>query len=147
MTAEIQHFFSWLVNSLATEVQQRISGHGQTDQWRQHDAFSQYDQRRQHNATSSRRRWTDQRQRHNASSLGWLMVWLVKCDGESACMGGLIDGGNTMIFLGMINGGNTMLLLAGMGGLSDGRDMALLLLAGLWFGYLCAMVNQCARAD
>jgi hypothetical protein len=29
-------------------------------------------------------------------------------------MGGLIDGGNTMLFLGMIDGGNTMLLsLAG----------------------------------
>jgi hypothetical protein len=30
------------------------------------------------------------------------MVWLVACNGESACMGGMIDGGNTMLFLGMI---------------------------------------------
>ena len=55
---------------------------------------------------------------------------LLTCDGESACMGRLIDGSDTMLFLGMINGGNTMLLLAGAGGLIDGRDMALLLLAG-----------------
>jgi hypothetical protein len=36
------------------------------------------------------------------------------CDGKSASMGGLINGGDTMLFLGMINGGNMMLLhLAG----------------------------------
>jgi hypothetical protein len=35
-------------------------------------------------------------------------------NGESACAGGLIDSGNTMLFLGMIDGGNMMLLpLAG----------------------------------
>jgi hypothetical protein len=45
-----------------------------------------------------------------SSSLGWSAVWLVRCDGESAGAGGLIDGGNTMFFLGTINGGNTMLL-------------------------------------
>jgi hypothetical protein len=49
-------------------------------------------------------------------------------------MGGLIDGGNTMLFLGMINGGNTMLLLARIDGLIDGGDMALLFLAGRQFG-------------
>ncbi len=59
---------------------------------------------------------------------------MLTCDGESACAGGLIDGGNTMLFLGMINGGNTMLLLAGVDGLIDGRDTALLLLAGQRFG-------------
>jgi hypothetical protein len=58
------------------------------------------------------------------------MVRLLTCDGESACVGGLIDSGNTMLFLGMINGSNTMLLLAGADGLIDGRDTALLLLAG-----------------
>jgi hypothetical protein len=52
------------------------------------------------------------------------------CDGKSACAGGLIDGGNMMLFLGMINSGNTTLLLAGMGGLIDGKDTTLLLLAG-----------------
>jgi hypothetical protein len=52
-----------------------------------------------------------------------------------------------MFFLGMINGGNTMLLLAGAGGLIDGRDTMLLLLAGQRFGYLCATVNQHAQAD
>jgi hypothetical protein len=57
--------------------------------------------------------WTDQRQRHNSSSLGWLMVQLITCGGKSACAGGLIDGGNTMLFLGMINSGNTTLLLSG----------------------------------
>jgi hypothetical protein len=62
------------------------------------------------------------------------MVWLLTCDGKSACMGGLIDGGNTMLFLGMINGGNTLLLLAGTNGLIVGGDMALLLLAGRQFG-------------
>ncbi len=45
-------------------------------------------------------------------------------------MGGLINGGNTMLFLGMINGGNTTLLLVGADGLIDGRDTALLLSAG-----------------
>jgi hypothetical protein len=39
-----------------------------------------------------------------------------------------------MLFLGMIDGGNTMLLLAGMDGLINGRDTALLLLAGQRFG-------------
>jgi hypothetical protein len=58
------------------------------------------------------------------------MVWLLTCDGKSACTGGLINGGNTMLFLGMINGGNTMLLLAGVNGLINSGDMALLLLAG-----------------
>jgi hypothetical protein len=42
------------------------------------------------------------------------MVWLVTCDGKSACAGGLIDGGNAMLFLSKINGGDTTLLhLAG----------------------------------
>ncbi len=45
-------------------------------------------------------------------------------------MGGLIGGGNTMLFLGMINSGNTMLLLAGADGLLNGGDMALLFSAG-----------------
>ncbi len=58
------------------------------------------------------------------------MIWLLRCDGESAGMGGLIDGGNTMLFLGMIDGSNTTLLLAGTGGLINGRDTILLLLAG-----------------
>jgi hypothetical protein len=58
------------------------------------------------------------------------MVWLVTCNGKTACAGGLINGGNMMLFLGMINGGDTMLLLAGAGGQIDGRDMTLLLLAG-----------------
>ena len=58
------------------------------------------------------------------------MVWLVTCDSKSACAGRLIDGGNTMLFLGMIDGGNTTLLLVGVDGLIDGRDTALLLLAG-----------------
>ena len=59
-----------------------------------------------------------------------MMVRLVTCDGKSAGMGGLINGGNTMLFLGMIDGGKTTLLLAGMGGLMNGRDTMLLLLAG-----------------
>ncbi len=64
--------------------------------------------------TSSGRGWTDRRRRHGASSLSWSMIWLVTCDGESACMGGLIDGGNTMLFLDKIDGGDKMLLhLAG----------------------------------
>ncbi len=56
--AETLRFFSRLVDSSASYVQRRISVRRQTDQWRQHDAFSWYDQRRQHDATS----------------LGWLMV-------------------------------------------------------------------------
>jgi hypothetical protein len=59
-----------------------------------------------------------------------LMIRLLRCNGKSAGTGGLIDGGDTMLFLGMINGGNTTLLLAGVGGLINGRDMTLLLLAG-----------------
>ncbi len=35
-----------------------------------------------------------------------------------------------MLFLGMIDGGNTTLLLPVVGGMIDGSDMALLLLAG-----------------
>ncbi len=98
----------------AAYVRQQISVHGRTDWRRQHDAFSWYDWRRQHNATSSGCGWTDQRQRHSASSLGWLTVGLVMCNGESACTGGLIDGGNTMLFLGKIDGGDTTQLhLAG----------------------------------
>jgi hypothetical protein len=62
-------------------------------------------------------------------------------------MGGLINGGDTMLFLGMIDGSNTTLLLAGVGGLINGRDTTLLLLAGRQFGYLRAMANQHARAD
>ncbi len=58
------------------------------------------------------------------------MVWLVMCNGESACAGGLINGNGTMLFLGMIDGSNTTLLLAGVGGLINGRDTALFLLAG-----------------
>jgi hypothetical protein len=34
----------------------------------------------------------------------------------------------------MIDSGNTLLLLAGVGGLNDGKDMMLLLLAGPRFG-------------
>jgi hypothetical protein len=62
------------------------------------------------------------------------MVWLLTCDGKSACAGGLIDGGNTMLFLGMIDGGNTTLLLAGADGLIDGGDRTLLLSVGQRFG-------------
>jgi hypothetical protein len=61
------------------------------------------------------------------------MVQLLTCNGKSVCVGGLIDGGNMMLFLGMINGSNTTLLLAGADGLIDGGDMVLLLLAGRWF--------------
>jgi hypothetical protein len=46
------------------------------------------------------------------------------------CKGGLINGGKTMLFLGMIDGGDTTLLLPIAGGMINGRDMALLLLAG-----------------
>jgi hypothetical protein len=81
-----QCFFSWLVDGLNSYVQWQISKRGWTDQW----------------------------QRHDASSLGWLTFWLVRCNSESAGTGGLIDGGNTMLFLGMIDSGNTTLLhLAG----------------------------------
>jgi hypothetical protein len=45
-------------------------------------------------------------------------------------MGRLIDGGNLMLFLGMIDGGIMTLLLASAGGLINGRDTTLLLLAG-----------------
>ena len=110
MTAETWRFFSWLVNGLAAYVRRQISLHGWTDQRQQHDAFSWCDQWRQHNATSSRRGWTDQRQRQGASSLGWLTVWLVTCDGKSGCMGGLINGGDTMLFLGKNDSGDTTLL-------------------------------------
>jgi hypothetical protein len=68
-------------------------------------------------------------------------------DSKSACAGGLIDGGDTMLFLNMINSGNTMLLLVGAGGLINGRDTMLLLLAGRRFGYLRVMANQHAQAD
>ena len=64
-----------------------------------------------------------------------------------ACKGGLIDGGKTMRFLGMINGGDTTLLLPVAGGMIDGRDMALRLLAGQRIGCLRAMANQRAWAD
>jgi hypothetical protein len=33
-----------------------------------------------------------------SSSLGWLMVQLVRCNGKSAGTGGLINGSNTMLF-------------------------------------------------
>ncbi len=42
-----------------------------------------------------------------SSSLGWSTVWLVRCDGKSAGTGGLINGGNMMLFLCIINGGHT----------------------------------------
>ncbi len=45
-----------------------------------------------------------------SSSLSWLTVWLLRCNGESAGMGRLINGGNTILFLGMIDSGNTTLL-------------------------------------
>jgi hypothetical protein len=62
------------------------------------------------------------------------MIWLLRCNGRSAGAGGLIDSGNMMLFLGMIDGGDMMLLLAGAGGLINGRDTTLLLLAGQRFG-------------
>jgi hypothetical protein len=83
----------------------------------------------------------------NAFSLGWLMVWLVRCNGESAGTGRLIDSSYTIHFLGMIDSSNTTLLLAGLGGLINGRDTTLLLSVGQWFGYLCATANQRAWAD
>ena len=70
---------------------------------------------------TSGRMWTDQRQRRNDSSLGWSTVQLLRCNGKSAGMGGLIDGDETMLFLGMIDGGNTTLFLACVGGLINGR--------------------------
>ncbi len=43
-----------------------------------------------------------------------MTVRLVTCNGESACAGRLIDGGDTMLFLGKIDNGDTTLLhLAG----------------------------------
>ncbi len=145
--AEMQCFISWLVDGLATAVRQQISRRGRTDWRRQHNALSWFVRRRRHDATSNWCRWTDQWQRHDASSLGLLTVWLVTCNGKSACAGRLINGGDTMIFLGMINGGDTMLLLAGTGGLIGNRDTTLLLLAGRWFSYLHATANQRAQAD
>ncbi len=62
------------------------------------------------------------------------MVRLVTCKGESEGVGGLINGGDMMLFLGMIDGGNTTLLLASAGELIDGRDTMLLLSAGRRFG-------------
>jgi hypothetical protein len=96
--AEMQCFFSWLVDNFDTEVQQQISRRGWTDQQRQQDAFSWYDWWQQHDVTSSGRRWTDQQQRHDSSSLGLSTVWLVTCDGESACAGGLIGSGKKNAF-------------------------------------------------
>ncbi len=145
--AETLRFFSQLVNDSATEVQRWISGHRRTDWWQQHNAFSWYDWWQWHDSTSGGRGWTDQRQRHDSSSLGWLTVRLVTCDGKSVCIGRLINGNNTMLFLDMINGSSTMLLLAGAGGLIDSRDTMLLLLAGQRFGYLRATANQRAWAD
>jgi hypothetical protein len=75
------------------------------------------------------------------------MVQLVMCNGESACKGGLIDGGKTMLFLGMIDSGDTTLLLPVAGGMIDGRDTALLLSAGQRFGCLRATANQHAQVD
>jgi hypothetical protein len=75
------------------------------------------------------------------------MVQLVMCDGELACKGGLINGGKTMLFLGMIASNNTTLLLPITGGMIDGRDTALLLLAGQRFCCLRATANQRAWAD
>ncbi len=62
------------------------------------------------------------------------MVQLLRCNGKSADVGGLINGDETMLFLGMINGGNMALLLACAGGLINGRDATLILLADQWFG-------------
>ncbi len=62
-----------------------------------------------------------------------MTIWLLRCKGESAGVGGLINGGNMMLFLGMIDGSNMTLLLAGAGGLINGRDTTLLLSAGQRF--------------
>jgi hypothetical protein len=78
--------------------------------------------------------WTDYWQRRNASSLGWLTVQLLRCNGKSAGAGGLIDEDKMMLFLGMIDGGNTTLLLVCVGGLINGRVTTLLLLADQRFG-------------
>jgi hypothetical protein len=56
------------------------------------------------------------------------------CDGKSTCVGRLINGNKRMLFLGMIDGSNTTLLLVGADGLINGRDTALLFLAGQQFG-------------
>jgi hypothetical protein len=48
---------------------------------------------------TSGRVWTDQWQRRNASSLGWLAVQLLRCNGKSAGAGRLIDDNKTMLFL------------------------------------------------
>ncbi len=73
--------------------------------------------------------WTDQWQRRDASTLGWSIVQLLRCNGKSAGAGGLIDGDKTMLFLGKIDGGDKMLLLVCTGGLINGRVTMLLLLA------------------
>jgi hypothetical protein len=52
-----------------------------------------------------------------------------------------------MLFLGMINGGNITLLLPITGGLIDGRDRVLLLLAGPRSGCLHVTANQRAWVD
>ncbi len=52
-----------------------------------------------------------------------------------------------MLFLGMIDGSNTTLLLVGVGGLINGRDPTLLLVAGQLFGYFRATANQRVQAD
>ena len=62
------------------------------------------------------------------------MVQLLRCKGESAGAGRLIDGDEMMLFLGMIDGGNTTLLLACAGGLINGRVTTLLLSADQRFG-------------
>ncbi len=58
------------------------------------------------------------------------MVRLLRCNSKSAGMGGLINGGNTMLFLGMIDGSDMTLLLVGVGGLINSRVTTLLLSAG-----------------
>ncbi len=63
-----------------------------------------------------------------------MTVQLLRCDGKSAGMGGLINGDKTMLFLGMIDRGNATLLLACMGGLINGRVTLLLLSADQRFG-------------
>jgi hypothetical protein len=62
------------------------------------------------------------------------MIWLLRCNGESAGAGGLINGSNTMLFLSMIDGSIMTLLLAGAGGLINSRDTTLLLSDGQRFG-------------
>ncbi len=107
LTAETRRFFPWLVGGLAAYVQRQISVRGRTDQRRWHYAFSRYDRWRQHNATSSGHGCTDWRRRHSASSLGWSTVRLVMCNGDSACTGGLIDGGDTSSLGWLMVRGNT----------------------------------------